>query len=68
MEGAILIGPSSNFLEHLANSPIGTPLLQSQNRNKCAPKLPAGLFSLCTLELNFGQTLWDKSEVLLGTS
>jgi hypothetical protein len=24
------------------------------------------LFSLSTWELNFGQTIWDKTEVLLG--
>jgi hypothetical protein len=26
------------------------------------------LSSLCTWELNFGQTIWDKTQVLLGTS
>ncbi len=28
----------------------------------------AHLFSLCTSELNFGHTIWNKSEVILGTS
>jgi len=28
----------------------------------------AYLFSLCTLELNFGQTICDRTEVLLGIS
>ncbi len=36
-----------------------------------SPKIKANvlhLFSLYSWELNFGQTLWNKSEVLLGTS
>jgi len=28
----------------------------------------AHIFNLYTLELNFGQNIWDKFEVLLGTS
>ncbi len=40
---------------------------QLQSRKKCASLWPS-FFSLFTWELNFGQTIWAKSEVLLGTS
>jgi hypothetical protein len=32
----------------------------------CTPRFH--LFNLYTWELNFGQTIWDKTQVLLGTS
>ncbi len=42
------------------------PPTQFLIRNKCSPD--SYLFSLYTWELNFGQTVWDKTQVLLGTS
>jgi len=41
---------------------------QLQNKNKCIPWPIAHLFNLYTWELNFGQTIWNKTKVLLGTS
>jgi hypothetical protein len=38
-----------------------------QNKNKCPP-FEFDLFSLYPGQLNFGQTVWDKTQVLLGTS
>jgi hypothetical protein len=41
---------------------------QLQNKNKCIPQTIAHLLSLYTWELNFGQTIWDKTNMLLGKS
>jgi hypothetical protein len=66
LEGAILIGPSPFFWEHWALPNRSTSLdHQLQIKTNVLPM--AHLFSIYTWKLNFGQTVWDKSEVLLGT-
>jgi len=57
--------PITNFFGTLGMPPIEAPLrTHLQNKNKCAPLD----FSLSTGELNFVQTICDKTQVLLGTS
>jgi hypothetical protein len=60
VEGATLIGPSPNFLEHWALPPDPT-------LNKNINMISFGNV-LYTWKLSCGQTIWDKFEVLLGTS
>jgi hypothetical protein len=61
-------GPLAIFVEHWGTHYMSTSLdPKSQNRNNSAHAIDH-LFSLYTWELNFGQTIWDKSEVLLGRS
>jgi hypothetical protein len=68
-EKPIFIYPSSIVLEHW-----GTPHWehlfgpQLQNKNKCIPWPIGHLFNLYTWELNFGQTTWNKTMLVLGTS
>ncbi len=64
-EGAVIISPSPFFWEcwALPNRRIMSLDPKWQNNNTCAP-----LFSLYTWELNFGQIIWDKIELVLGTS
>jgi len=53
----------------LGHSPIDAPLWTPPctiKKQMCSPI--AHLFSLCISELNFGQTIWEKSVVLLGIS
>ncbi len=60
---------SSNVLEHLA-LPIRSTSLDPSCKNIkqiCSPPR-AHLFSLCMGVELLGRTIWDKSEVLLGTS
>jgi hypothetical protein len=58
-----LIGPSATLLEHWAHlRPPRKAPLSTHNRHIYRK---GNLFSLYTWELNFGQTLWDKTEVLL---
>jgi len=67
-KGAILIGPSAFFwnIRHAPNrsTSFGPQLQKSRNKYTCW----LYLFSLYTCELNFGQTIWDKTQVILGTS
>jgi hypothetical protein len=64
-ERAIFIGPSPIFFGTLS-TPNGSTFLDPplQNRNICAPLD----YSLYTEDFNFGQTKWDKTYLLLGTS
>jgi len=60
--------PISNFLGTLGMPPIEAPLQTPSC--KIEPNVHCGfiLFGLQTGELNFGQTIWDKTQVLLGTT
>ncbi len=68
-KGTILIGSSAIFFRILRMPPIEallwTPVVKKWKK-ECT--LRFHLFSLCTGKLNFGQTIWDKTQVLLGTS
>jgi hypothetical protein len=57
------------FYQNIGHAPNRSTSLdpELQNKNKCAP-LDYHLFSLYPWELNFGQTIRDKTQVLLGTS
>ncbi len=67
-KGAILIGPSAIFLEHWAcpqmEAPVWTPV--AKYKEMCSHGFH--LLSLYTWELNFGQTICDKTQVLLEAS
>jgi len=64
VQQATLIHPSPMFC-NIWLSPIETSLwtLVTKCKQMCCPM--AHLFSLYTWKLNFGQTIWDKIEVLL---
>ncbi len=51
-------------------SPIEAPLWTPSCKLKLNPRYNRGayIFSLYTWELSFGQTIWDKTQVLLGIS
>ncbi len=65
---AIFIGPSANFLGTLHTTPNGSTSLDPQlhSSNKCI-SYNCSFSSLYTWEQNFGQIIWDKIEVVLGT-
>jgi hypothetical protein len=64
--GAILIGPTAIFLDHWAWPSIEASLCPVAKWNQVYNRR-FHLFSIYTGELNFGQTIWDKTQVLLGT-
>jgi hypothetical protein len=60
-----------NLLGNIGLAPNRSTSLdpQLQNRNKiCTPGFYLCRLYLYTGELNFGQTIWDETQVLLGTS
>jgi hypothetical protein len=63
-QGAISIGPLTIF-GTLGMPPIEAPLWTPIAKLKKCIDLD---FSLYTEEFNFGQTIWDKTHVLLRTS
>jgi hypothetical protein len=53
---------------NIGHAPIESPVSTPAAKQKFMCSFRYHLFSLYTWELNFGQTIWDKIEVLLGTS
>jgi hypothetical protein len=68
LEGAMLICSSTIVFGTLDKPPIeSASLVLALIKQKKTFYSRAHLFSLYPLELNFGQTVWDKTEVLFGT-
>ncbi len=63
-----MIGPSAIFLGTSGMPPIEAPLWTPSCKIEISVQCRFILFSLHTEELNFGQTIWDTTQVLLGTS
>jgi hypothetical protein len=63
-----LIGLSAIVFGRLGMPAIEAPLWTQVVKFKQMSTLGFDLFSVYTGQLNFGQIVWDKTQVLLGTS